>query len=94
MGNFVLDEYATSYSSDRRRVDLRRPTRLPAMRQQLVEILGRVVTDACEHVAQILPRVDAVGLAARHQRLQPAEVLARLVAAEKQPVLAPHSDRS
>lgn len=62
------------------------------MRQQLVDAGGRVRVDAHQHVADIGDRIEAVGFARRHERVEPCEVLATLLVADEEEVLPAEGD--
>jgi len=62
--------------------------RRPAMRQELIDLRGRVRVDAEQDVAQVLERIDAVEVARRDQRVQAGEVVAAVGVADEQEVLS------
>ncbi len=66
---------------------LRRPRRLPGIRQQLGDPTRRVRAHALQHVAEVSPRLHAKGPAALHQAQEHRRGPAPFVAAEVQPVL-------
>lgn len=58
------------------------------MRQELIDLRGRVRVDAEQDVAQVLERIDAVEVARRDQRVQAGEVVAAVGVADEQEVLS------
>jgi hypothetical protein len=60
--------------------------------QQVVDLGGRVILDAEEHVAEIVERVDAVRLARRDEGVEAGDVVAGVFVADKEVVLAAKGD--
>jgi hypothetical protein len=66
----------------------------PVAREQLGPPAIGVGGDPLEHVAQVGPRIDAVGLARRHDAVENRGALAASVAATEEPVLSASDDPS
>lgn len=62
------------------------------MREQVVNAISGVRLDTHEHIAQILKRVDPVGLARRGERIEASNVVSAVVGADVKIVLSPKSD--
>src|SRR6478609_1258261 len=67
--------------------------RFPAMRQQFVDLAGRVSLHAHEHVGQVVDRIDAVFLARRDERVEHSEVVTDFFVAEEQVIPRPRAMR-
>jgi len=60
---------------------------VPEVREQLVDARAGVLVDADDDVGQVGERVDAVGLAGGHQRVEAGQVLAGVVVPDEEEVL-------
>jgi hypothetical protein len=63
--------------------------RLPVVRQQFVDSRGRMRLHAEQHIGEVGDRVQAVHVARRYERVEAGQVLAGLVGADDEEVLAP-----
>src|ERR1700676_2240418 len=64
----------------------------PAVRQQLIELLNRALSDASKHVLEPGERIYLGQFARRHEAAQHRHRFASSIASHECPVVAPHRD--
>jgi len=67
---------------------------LPAPRDELLDVRGRVAVDALEHFDEVVVRVDVVQATRHQQALDGGDGLGADFAPAEQPVLAAQGDRA